>query len=197
MASTGKRRLRRWIGGIAVLGLGLWWIGSTSTITPPTDPADPQPVFVLRDGLHRLLALPDERGVLSVWSYGDWDWYANNHDAWTDVFDTVLWPTTATLARRDVPGTSETSLRAAYRYAAIDEIAVSRADVTALRARLEALWAGGGPPHYNARYRTHFVRDRTGYWFAHNCNDALAGWLRELRCGVSWVPLRTDLRLPE
>jgi hypothetical protein len=182
---------------VAVAALALAVVGCTSTIRPPPPPDDPATVYYLRDSMHRLLALPDGAGGLTAWSYGDWDWYAHNHDAWYHVFDTVLWPTQATLARRDLPGTGEDALRRSYRAAIIDALVVSEARMLELRGKLTSEFAAGGTPHYNPRYATRFVAHDSGYWFPNNCNDAVAGWLRELGCEVSWVPIRLDLRPAE
>ena len=40
-----------------------------------------------------------------------------------------------------------------------------------------------------------FVESEDGFWFLYNCNDALADWLRELGCSVSFVPVRLGLSL--
>ena len=48
-----------------------------------------------------------------------------------------------------------------------------------------------------ARYGMRFVRDESPYWFPYNCNDAIAEWLRDLGCEVSWALVRVGLELVE
>ena len=179
------------IAGAAVVAVP----GFTSAVTRPGPPRDPATIFLLRDGLHRLLALPDPPRGLAVWSYGDWDWYAQNHDRWYHTFDTVLWPTQATLARREVAGGDEAALRRSYRAAKIDALTAERQLVDQLHRRLRSEFAAGGTPELNRRYATYFTRHDSDYWFASNCNDAVARWLEELDCEVSWVALRLDLEV--
>ena len=76
----------------------------------------------------------------------------------------------------------------------LHEIPVACTDMTALRDALESAFAKGVDEQvYNARYRMSFVPSPDGYWFLHNCNDAVARWLEKLGCSVSWVPIRIDL----
>lgn len=176
-----------------------WLVGCTSTITPPPAPRDPVSVFLVLDDRHRGVVMQDAAGTGMVeFGYGDWDWYAQNHDAWYDVFDTILWPTTGTIGRRPTDATSGQDLRARYPWIELHEFAVERDAMVALRGDLESRFAArASEQHYNARYRMTFVPVDDGYWCLFNCNDAVADWLERLGCSVSWVPIRIGLQVAE
>ncbi len=175
--------------------LGLFAIAcGTSVILPPAAPEDPVTTYLLMDDLHRGLWLPREEGGLVEYGYGDWDWYANNHDSWYHVFDTILWSTQGTLGRRFSSSESGDELRRQFYWMQLHEISVARKDMEALRRELADAYAEGVDRQvYNARYRMSFVPSQDGYWFGHNCNDAVADWLTKLGCEVSWVPIRIGL----
>ena len=76
----------------------------------------------------------------------------------------------------------------------LHELRVGRADMERLRSVLDEAFARGAEEKtYNARYRMSFVPYPEGYWFLHNCKDVVVGWLTDMGCSVSWVPIRLDL----
>ena len=193
-----KTLCKRWKLVVVLLllaSLGLFAVtGCTSVIRPPTSPQDPVATYLLMDDLHRGLWLPRKEGGLVEYGFGDWDWYANNHDSWYHAFDTILWSTQGTLGRRFTSSRSGEELRRQFYWMKLHKILVARKDMDALRKELEDAFAEGvNEQVYNARYRMSFVPSVEGYWFLHNCNDAVANWLAKLGCSVSWVPVRLDL----
>ncbi|MHC5062581.1 MAG: DUF2459 domain-containing protein [Planctomycetota bacterium] len=174
-----------------------WFVGCTSVITAPESPADPVEVYFLMDNIHRGLWLPDPAtGDYWEYGYGDWDWYAMNHDRWYHTFDTSLWPTQGTLGRRVDSATNAAAISARYPWMQLYRIRVSRAKAELLHAELESVFAEGRESQiYNSRYRMSFVHYSDSYWFLHNCNDEVADWLVQLGCHVSWVPIRLDLEM--
>jgi hypothetical protein len=50
--------------------------GCTTTIVPPRAPADPVSVYVTDYGRHSSILLPDPRGHLTEYAFGDWNWFA-------------------------------------------------------------------------------------------------------------------------
>lgn len=195
-----RRRARRCL-AIGLLGIAFFgFFGCTSVITPPRDPQEPVSVIVLAEVMHRGLLFPldvdgePDRGYVEF-GFGDWEWFARGNDAWYRVFPTVLWPTRATLARREHRGRSVLELKEHMPSARFQELKVARAGMQTLRDRLQGTFDAGADqmvslPGWSMR----FVPDDTrGYWWAHNCADAVADWLVELGCAVSWVPIRVDL----
>ena len=193
-----KTLCRRWKRVVLLLLLatiGLFAVaGCTSTIRPPASPEDPVATYLLMDDRHRGVWLPRKEGGFVEYGYGDWDWYAKNHDSWYHVFDTVFWSTQGTLGRRFSSSRNGDELRRQFYWMKLHEIRVARTDMEALRTELANAFAKGADQQvYNARYRMSFVPSPDGYWLLHNCNDVVANWLAKLGCSVSWVPIRLDL----
>ena len=179
-------------GGILILGHA----SCVSTITPPADPREPATVFFRSEAMHRALLLPRAQGGFVEYGFGDYDWYGLEQDRWVNVFDTVLWPTTGTLVRRIVDVDDLDGLKANYPLSTLAPMAVERTAVTRLERRLAEQYARHESGElYNATYAMSFVESEDGFWFLYNCNDALADWLRELGCSVSFVPVRLGLSL--
>jgi hypothetical protein len=181
------------LAGLAALG---WIAGCVSTVTPPADPEDPETVYLVTGACHAGVVLPDPAGGMVDFTYGDWDWYAMNHDRWYHVFDTVLWPTCATLGRERLVTRDPQGIRARYPGHVVQPFRAARDRVTRLRLALEARFrAHLADVVYNERWKLSFVPLGRSYWFVNNCNDMTAAWLRELGCSVSWVPVRLGLGL--
>ncbi|MHC4852972.1 MAG: DUF2459 domain-containing protein [Planctomycetota bacterium] len=171
-----------------------------SVVRPPSSPEDPATTYLLMDDRHRGLLLPRAEGGFVEYGFGDWDWYANSHDSWYHVFDTVLWPTQGTLCRRFTSARNGAELRQQFYWMQLFEIVAARSDMESLRKDLAHTYSSclsaRGEVH-NTRYRMSFVRHDDSYWFLHNCNDAVATWLEQLGCSVSWVPIRLDLQVEQ
>ncbi|MBN2492552.1 MAG: DUF2459 domain-containing protein [Planctomycetes bacterium] len=194
------RRAGRWPLAVLIVLVALaaagWIGGCVSTVMPPAAPEDPETVYLITDARHVGVALPDPEGGLVDYAFGDWDWYACNHDRWYHVFDTVLWPTRATLGRQRLATRDPASLRGRYPGGAVRPFSAARERVDALYGQLEAEFrAHEAEAVYNDRFDFRFVPLGRSYWFLHNCNDVTAAWLRELGCSVSWVPIRLGVGL--
>jgi hypothetical protein len=171
-------------------------VGCTSTVHPPQEVGDDGvPVWLIQDARHRGLILPGAGGQLVEYGYGEFAWYAEMKDAWYRAIPAALWPTTGTLGVRRLRARNSADLETELRGAALGEMRVARAAVDALNQRLAERFASGGEPTWNAIYGFEFVPDPDGYWCLFNCNDAVAVWLEELGCRVSWVPIRLGLEV--
>ena len=171
--------------------------GCATTIRPPASPADPVAVALIDYGYHASLVLPAGERTSVEFAYGEWEWFALNHDAWYRVFPALCWPTAGALGRRrlEVPA-DPTALRAAIACEAALGFRVGRAEAEALRRRLEERFASRAEtPIHNPLVGLTFVPDETSYCATVNCNTVLAGWLRELGCGVSWPACTSNFRL--
>jgi len=179
-------------------GVFFWITGCISTVTPPENPEDPVTVYLVEATCHAGVVLPAPRGGMMDFAYGDWDWYAQNHDSWYHAFDTVLWPTQGTLGQRRLPSGDLSALQPRFPGYSLRPFQASRKKVALLLDRLQARYARNrAGAVYNARFDLTFVKDDPGYWFLHNCNDEVADWTRILGCSVSWVPIRSGLRLAQ
>jgi hypothetical protein len=195
-AASGRKRKRLRIALLlcAVLlltavGLG----GCISTITPPEHPSDPCLVYLLKDAKHTGLVLPDRAGGYVEFGYGEWDWYALVKDRWYHVFDTVLWPTCGCLGRR---GMSADEISRSVSRGMLEAITVSRRCARALFEELDERFNSNKETMiFNPLYGMHFVRDDRGFWFLHNCHDAVAEWMEKVECDVSWLPIRLGLKI--
>lgn len=151
-------------------------------------------MLVSFDARHRGLLLPRGDDAWVEYGYGEYAWYAELRDAWYRAFPAVLWPTRGTLGRREIAARGVAGLRAAMPWTVLEELAVERARAAELLATLDARFERGRAELVDNRvYGMQFVPDDDGYWCCFNCNDALAGWLRQLGCRVSWALVRTDL----
>ena len=171
--------------GLFIAG-ALFLGGCVSVVTPPDGVEEPVTVYLYAEAMHKGVVLPRADGSFVEYGYGDWDWYALNKNSWYHVFDTVLWPTQGTLGRRFRRGVPAS--------ASFTPLVVPGTRMVALRASLDTQYRrAAGTQHLNAELGMTFVHHEDGYWFLYNCNDAVARWLRELDCEVSWVPIRLGL----
>jgi hypothetical protein len=179
------------------LGIVQGLLGCTSTVRPPDSPlADPVTVCLVHDERHRGLVVPWPDGGFVEYGYGEWRWYAELDDAWYRAFPAVLWPTRGALGRRPSDAPDLDALRLRWSWLQLLPVTVERHRVDALRTRLEAAFAERAAELYhNAAYGFDFVPSEDGFWCLFNCNDAVAEWLEELGCTVSWVPIRTGLEV--
>lgn len=168
-------------------------VSCVSRIVPPAHPEDPCQVFLLKDGIHRGILVPDSQRGYVEWGYGDWDWYALLANRWYNVFDTVLWPTQGCLGRKPW---SEGEAKDGARRGTLVPFWIGSGEARALLGELEERFQENGATRiWNDLYEMEFVQDPEGFWFLHNCNDEVAEWLERVGCRVGWVPVRLDLRL--
>ena len=197
--SLGRNLRERCAPTIALLMLAIGSSACASTIIPPLEVSDPQPVAVLDHGRHASLVLSTDRGAMIRYSYGDWNWYALIK---TSVFRgaaALFWPTQAGMGRRELEGpVSVENIRQRVRVGSeeIFVIIVERSRVDALREELDSLfhkqihtW------HYNSAYDLEFVHHPKRYYAFHNSNQVVAGWLKELGCRVSGFGIFSDWKL--
>lgn len=172
--------------------------GCTSVVWPPAAPAHPTTVYVLREALHLGLVLPVPARApehFVEYGFGDWSWFALGDDAWWRAVPTVLWPTAATLCRRDYATADPQQLAAiaARGGRRLDPLAVDADAIDALRQRLDAAFAAAAEHRARPELGMEFASADGSYWLFHTCADAAATWLRELDCTVTWVLVRGGL----
>lgn len=97
-----RRRFKRRVVLIAMLLLltGVMVLGSCATIiTPPAEVHDGVTILVVDYGRHSSLVLPDFRGGMVEYAYGEHAWFARNRNQWYRVGPVLFLPTSGTLGR--------------------------------------------------------------------------------------------------
>jgi hypothetical protein len=156
--------------------------GCTTTIIPPKNPAQPVTVLVTDYGKHASLLLPDPRGGMEEYAFGDWYYFALGHNNLLAGLFALIHSPQSTLGRRwvainaDAPYANE--LVGAKR---TESLLVNADRVAALRHDLDREFARHLDSEvYNAAEKMQFVRCDESYNLLHNCNTVTAEWLRKL-----------------
>ncbi len=169
--------------------------GCPSSITPPGDPTNPVSVFLLDYGRHSSLAFPtDGEHTLVEYAYGDWNWFALDESEWHDVFPTLFWPTQGALGRRVLcVEPTPASVLQAVGCEEVLEITVSGCAVTDLARELDGQFDDRIETlHYQPLYELAFVHTEKPFHLFHNCNHAVAEWLRKVGCQVRGPTILAD-----
>lgn len=168
-----------------------------ATIHPPANPRDPTPISIADYGRHTSLILPDRRGELVEYAFGEWGWFAKENNWLIRIPGILLLPSPGTLGRREIPnagsGLTLETLTGAPR---VMTIQVAAADAAALSDRLESRFdAARTSLIHNTDYDMDFVRAPDRYWLFNSCNTTTADWLREAGCKVRGPALLSHFRL--
>jgi len=75
---------------LAFVFVGLTLVRSPTFIIPPTGPANPVTVYVVEQGYHSSLVLPDRDGGLIQYPYGDWRYFALNQQDFSNAMGFTL-----------------------------------------------------------------------------------------------------------
>ncbi|MGF1517385.1 MAG: hypothetical protein ACFCVB_06225, partial [Nodosilinea sp.] len=75
-------------------------IYSPTAIIPPRQLEESLVVYVVDHGFHSRLVLPDGQGRFVQYTYGDWQYFALQHQTAITAVEALLWPTPGTLGRR-------------------------------------------------------------------------------------------------
>jgi hypothetical protein len=184
--------------GLILIALLLSPLACATTITPPATPQNPRTVFLLDHGRHASLVLPRD-GEMVRYAYGEWEWYALRRQGFLRILPTMLWPTPAGLARRELGGPPTRRLVAARIPVVIKEIyeiTVSAEAVDDLLETLDGLFETNIETlFYNEVYDLQFVHHPRPYWIVRNSNNVVAGWLRDLGCEVRGPTIISNWRV--
>ncbi|MCK4871601.1 MAG: DUF2459 domain-containing protein [Phycisphaerales bacterium] len=156
---------------------------------PPYNPPDPITVYVADRGRHSSLLVPNgEESVLIEYAYGEWKWFALRQNQWYRVGEALLVPSQGTLGRKKHVIDPQTDAWAAVEEIGckrLQEITVSSAAAAILLATLEARYKEQIETQwYQPAHDLDFVQDDAAYHLLHNCNHAVADWLRAMGCQV-------------
>jgi hypothetical protein len=171
--------------------------GCAPRITPPPSPSHPVTVFVADYGRHSSLLLPDKRGGLVEFAWGDYAWFAQNHTGSGNAFSALFWSDGSGLGIRRlpiIPGYDELKKTLDAKRLLCFPAPADKAKT--LREHLAAqIDLHDGQMIYSSKNKMYFVHDDDHYWLAHNCNHVTAEWLRELGCKVEGPILLSDFKL--
>jgi hypothetical protein len=161
---------------------------ATTTIIPPPKPADPVSVYITDYGRHSSILLPDPRGHLSEFAYGDWNWFALRQTGSGSGIRALFFSKYSTNGRRQLHVDYRDDVNAIVRAIKAEHAAniqVPRDRALALLERLDHFYEQHlDTVTYSPFSQLWFVRYSGHYGAFHNCNHVTAGWLRELGCDV-------------
>ena len=164
-------------------------------IIPPVDPVEPVTVYVVDLGLHSRLVLPDSDNGLVQYAYGDWRYFALNHEDLGSGIAALLIPTQGTLGRRKYENIDQLQ-QAIDGNATILSFAVARAKATQLQKLLDQRFGQNiATQIFNRVNQMNFVQDDLDYTLYHNSNHELVVWLQNLDCRVEGFVLLADFQV--
>lgn len=174
--------------------VGFILLSSPTLIIPPTDPAAPVTVYVIDYGYHSSLVLPDGKGKLMQYSYGDWRYFALNRQNLGDGIAALLYPTQGTIGRRQFNNLAELKKHlecdlpkegGEANCNTLLGFEVAEAKATRLVKLLDRRFRQNLPMRVkNPRNHLTFVPDDRDYIMFHNSNHELVTWLKNLDCRV-------------
>lgn len=176
---------------ITVIGCG------GARITPPTSPADPVCAFVVDYGRHSSVMLPSPSdGKLHEYAFGDFDWFALNHNKWHDALDALFASDGAALGHRTLqPMEDPEKLAEAAKAKHVLQFYVERKRAARLLERPDARYRKHLPTQvFNRESSLYFVRDEERYTWANNCNHLTARWLEAPGCNVRGSRITSKFR---
>ncbi len=181
---------------LAILALiSLVLIASPAVIIPPVNPVEPVTIYVVDLGLHSRLVLPDGDDGFIQYAYGDWRYFALNHDDLGSGFAALLFPTQGTLGRRKYENIAQLQ-QAIDGNINILNFAVARAKAIGLRNLLDKRFNRNiATQIFNPVNQMNFVQDDLDYTLYHNSNHELVLWLQSLDCRVEGFVLLADFQV--
>jgi hypothetical protein len=185
----------------ALLTLGLLHAASCVAVAhPPPPPAEPEQVYLLRQGAHTGVILPaeSEEGEWVEYAFGNWRWYGEQRGGTINGLYALAVPNEAALGRRYSDGPPEQDALLQTRGASVHAFAAERSRVRELRAALdEEFSASPVEPRLLERNGLWIAKARTPYALNSNCCDVTVGWLEALGCEVMTLGITRSVVLAE
>ena len=165
--------------------VGFILFSSPTFIIPPIAPAAPVTVYVIDYGYHSRLVLPDGKGKLMQYAYGDWRYFALNRQNLGNGIVALLYPTQGTIGRRQFNSLAEFQGQLERDRNIILGFEADAAKVDQLLKLLDRRFRQNLPMRVkNPRNHLTFVPDDRDYIMFHNSNHELVTWLKNLDCRV-------------
>ncbi len=165
--------------------VGLILFSSPTFIIPPTAPAAPVTIYVIDYGYHSRLVLPDGKGKLMQYAYGDWRYFALDRQNLGNGIAALLYPTQGTIGRRQFNNLAEFQRQLQGERNTLLCFEVAAAKAARLLKLLDRRFRQNLPMWVkNPRNHLTFVPDDRDYIMFHNSNHELVTWLKNLDCRV-------------
>lgn len=177
--------------------IALILIASPAVIIPPPKPIQPVTVYVIDQGLHSRLVLPDNDNKLIQYAYGDWRYFALNQQNLGSGIAALLIPTQGTLGRREYQDLAEMKQTLNSNNSVLS-FPVAQLDVIRLKQSLDKRFNQNiSTQIFNPLNKMYFVQDDLDYTLYHNSNHELVVWLEALDCRVEGFVLLADFKISE
>ena len=185
--------MKQWVAAIFALGVA----GCAAQVVPPTPPANQAAVYLTNYGRHSSLLLPAREGHYVEFAFGDWNWFAVNHNSSGDALEAMLFSAGATLGRRQLKLSDDIdAICRATGALTVSRIPVPREKVDALLDKLDQKFQSQiDTITYNPASSMWFVADDEPYCVLHNCNHVTARWLRALGCDVRGLVMYSNFKV--
>jgi hypothetical protein len=181
---------------IALICVLFIWIFTPAVIIPPSAPAHAIAVHVLDLGLHSELVLPNGKGKLILYAYGDWNYFALNQKEFSDGLAALLIPTQGTLGRRQFTNIDQLRQMVEQRNLTLLTLKVEQTKVIQLAQSLEERFTSNIDTRItNPRTGLILVQDEQDYTILHNSNHELIDWLEKLDCQVKGFVIWANFRV--
>lgn len=172
-------------------------MASPAVIIPPPKPFQPVTVYIIDQGLHSRLVLPDGDTKLIQYAYGDWRYFALNQQNLGSGIAALLIPTQGTLGKREYQNVAEMKQTLNSNYSLLS-FSVARLDAIRLKQSLDQRFNQNiATQIFNPRNQMYFVQDDLDYTLYHNSNHELVVWLKKLDCRIEGFVLLADFQLSD
>ncbi len=171
--------------------------GCAAQVVPPPSPANPAAVYLTNYGRHSSLLLPAREDHYVEFAFGDWNWFAVNHNSSGDALEAMLFSAGSALGRRQLKLSDDIdAICQATGAGSVSRIPVPREKVDALLEKLDARFQSRiDTITYNPASDLWFVADDESYFVLHNCNHVTARWLRALGCRVRGLVMFSNFKV--
>lgn len=166
--------------------VGLLLLPAASCVAPayaPPPPEEPTQVYLLLEGEHTGIVLPDGPRHWVEYSYADWGWVVEGEDDTGYAMYSLMNPTRGALGRRSIEGPPMLDPVYRRRGSSFQPFLAERARVEALRAELDREYGRDGvDPFHNVGFDLHYVPAWRDYMLEYHCAHATMDWLDALGC---------------
>ncbi len=165
---------------------GLLLVSCVTPALPPPTPQDPVKVFLLLEGEHAGILLPNGPDGWLEYSYGDWGWVVMGRDTPCYASFALFVKTEGALGRRIIHGHPSADAFSVARGSRFQPFFADRKKVEALRTKLDAEYEQTQEkPFFNQSFGLNYVHAQHDYHLFHHCAHATIEWLQALDCDVS------------